>query len=632
MTFLARVVFALLVVASLSAFFVAQRLEGASAVVEGARIESVFSPNGDGRRDVGTVSFRVEEADDVTVDVVGGDGGRIRRLASTVALRPARRVELRWDGRADDGARARDGRYRVRVALRRAGRSVVVPAPIDLDTTAPRPVVELTRPGGVREAPRGPAIVVPGQPVEVAVRGASRVLPTRFEVWRTDTERPARVATFESEGGAPDRGTWDGMAGAAPAPVGTYLVVPTVEDRAGNRGSAPAELPPQPGEVPGHPGVTVRRLAVQPPLEPVRTGGPVEFLVDSRGASYRWNVRRVGGARRIRKGTGEPRRPLRLRAPGGVSGVYLLEVRNGRHSTRVPFLVQSPERAAILAVLPAISWLGTDAVDEDGDGLPDRLGSATSRVRFPRLLAGVDGSGLPAGFAAQTAPLLAFLDRARVRYDVTTDLALAASGDDPSPTDREGVLIGGPQRWVPRGLARRLRRYAERGGRVAVFGTETLRRGVTVDRRRGRLVRPTQPTATDVFGARLRPVRRLEEPAALVPLKDDPSLGLLEGTADLLGGFRVLEESVPQEGGRLRLLTGAGADFGPEADPDPATGEPRAPLPALTGSRLGRGVVIRVGLEEWGRRLQEDPGVQQVTRNIADILRRVRPRPRSPLR
>ncbi len=632
MTVFARVVFALLVAATLSAFFLAQRLESAPPSLDGARVTEFFSPNGDGRLDAETISFRVKEAGDVTVDVVGGDGGRVRRLATAIAARPSRPVELTWDGRTDEGGRARDGRYRVRVALRRSGRSVVVPAPFVLDTTPPRPVVVRARPQGGREAGRGPAIVLPGQPVELTVRRVSPLRRTQFEVWRTDAGEPARVAAFEAPREGSGRGTWDGLVGGQPAPVGTYLVVPTVEDRAGNRGSAPAQLPPQPGEVPGRPGVTVRRLAVQPPLEPVRAGERARFLVDSRGATYRWNLRRVGGARRIRKGSGRPGRPLDLRAPGGRSGVYLLEVRNGRHATRVPFLVQSPERAEILAVLPAISWLGSDPVDDDGDGLPDTLALATSRVRFPRPLAGADGSGLPEGFATQTAPLLALLDRARVRYDVTTDLALAASRSDPSPTDREGVLLAGPHRWIPRALAGRLRRYAERGGRVASFGTEALRRGVTVARRRGRLERPTQPTQTDVFGARLRPLRRLEDAAPLVPLEDEPRLGLLEGTADRLGAFRVLEESVPEPGGRLRLLAGAGRDPGPDAGLDPATGEPERAVPALTASRLGRGVVIRVGLAEWGPRLGEDAGVQQVTRNVADILRRVRPRPRSPLR
>jgi len=632
-TVLARVVFALLVAATFSAFFAAQRLKSAPPVVGAARVMKFFSPNGDGRRDVETISFRVKEADDATVDVVDDGGGRVRRLATGVAARPFRRVELTWDGRTDEGGRARDGRYRVRIALRRSGRSVTVPSPIELDTTAPRPVIVRARASGTPTAARGPAIVLPGRPVDVTVRRVSRYRRTQFAVFRTDRPGvPERVASFESRRKGSRRGTWDGLVAGAPAPVGTYLVVPTVEDRAGNRGSSPGELPPQPGTVPGRPGVTVRRLAVQPPLEPVRTGERAEFLVDSRGSTYRWNLRRVGGARPVRRGTGRPGRPLVVRAPGGVSGAYLLEVRTGRYATRVPLLVQSSERARILAVLPAITWLGTDGVDDDGDGFPDTLGQPTGSVRFPRPLAGEEGTGLPAGFAGQSAPLLAFLDRARIRYDVTTDLALAASERDPSPTDREGVLLAGPERWIPRRLATRLRRYAERGGRVASFGTGSLRRGVTVDARAGRLERPTEPTATDAFGARLEPLRRPDGPATLVPLEDDPRLGLLEGTGGALGPFAALEESVPAEGGRLRLAAALGQELGEAAPLDPATGAPRAPRPALTGSRLGRGVVVRVGVPDWAQRLGEDAGIQQVTRNVADILRRVRPRPRSSLR
>jgi hypothetical protein len=130
----------------------------------------------------------------------------------------------------------------------------------------------------------------------------------------------------------------------------------------------------------------------------------------------------------------------------------------------------------------------------------------------------------------------------------------------------------------------------------------------------------------------MRPVRRLARPVALVPLDDDPKLGLLEGTGASLPGFRILEESVASRGGRRALRAGVGEDRGDEAPIDPETGAPEAPRPALTGSRLRNGVVIRVGLGEWGRRLRDDADVQQITRNIADILRRVRPRPRSPLR
>jgi len=623
-TLLARAAFGLLVVATFSAFFVAQRLKSAPAVVDPGKIPRFFSPNGDGERDVANVSFRLRDADDVTVDVVDDDDGRVRRLAAGRAARPFKPVRLRWDGRTDDAARAPDGRYRLRVALRRAGRSVVVPTAIDLDTTPPRPRVVRVREPGRPAAAEGPAVVAPGRLVQVTVRGVSRYRRTRFAVWRTDRRPSREVATFESARKGSRRGTWDGMVEGRPADPGTYLIVPEVEDRAGNAGTAPAALPPEPGTVPGRPGVLVREIAVQPPFSPVRAGARVALFVDSRGRSYRWNLRRVGGPRRVRRGSSAPGRPLRLRVPGGVTGAYLLEVRSGAVSTRVPILVQSPERARILVVLPAIAWLGEDPVDDDGDGLPNDLtGGGDGRVRVPRPL-----TGLPARFALESAPLLVFLDRARVRYDLTTDLALADS-DDPSATDRQGVLLPEPLRYVTRALAGRLRRYIERGGRLAAFGSGSLRRGVTLARDGRQLSGATVPTATDAFGIRLSAPRRMADGAELTTLEDDPAAGLLEAFDGALGGFRTVEESEPS---RSRLVAALGQDRGDAAPLDPETGVRRPPAPALISVRLGRGLLIRVGLPEWGRRLGEDGDVQQITRNALDLLRRVRPRPRSPLR
>lgn len=622
MTLFARAVFVLLVGATFSAFFVAQRLKSAPPVVELARLTKFFSPNGDGRRDVNRISFTVKEADDVTVSVVGSDGGRVRRLATGGRALPFRPVRLVWDGRTDDGRVARDGLYRLRFALRRQGRSVVVQRAIELDTTAPRPVVLSVKPPIAGPVPGG---------FEVRVRGAGRRRAPRFAVLRTDVSPLRQVARFSGRKGS-RRAVWDGRVDGRPAPPGTYIVVPSVEDRAGNVGTAPAALPPEPGEVPGRPGITVRHITAQPPLRPVRAGERVEFLVDSRRRSYRWRVRRVGAARPVKKGSAAPGRPLIMRAPGGISGAYLLELRSGRYSTRVPFLVQAPKRARLLVVLPAITWLGLDRVDDDGDGLPNRLGTG-GPVKWPRVIDG-DG-GLPAGFTAAAAPLLVFLDRARIRYDLTTDLALADSRD-PRATDREGVVLAGALRWVPRELATRLRRYAADGGRVASFGTETLRRGVQVGATR--LTRPTQPTSTDPFGARLEPVRRARpdgdgrSPLPLAALADDRALGLLTGSDGTLGGFAVIEESgVRSESRRAKVLVALGQEVtDAERAEAEAKGElPRDPEPAFTATRLGKGLVVRVGLPEWLDHARSDAEVAQITRNIVDILRRVRPRLRS---
>jgi len=612
----ARVVFLALVGATFSAFFVAQRLKGEPAVVRVGQLTQYFSPNGDGRRDANEISVRVTEADEVTLSVVDADGDEVRRLRTAVPAEPYRPLRATWDGRTDAGARAPDGLYRVRVRMRHSGRSVDVQRAIRLDTTPPRPRIL-----GVEPAVTGPA---PGG-IAFTVRGTSRRAGTRFRVLRTGGARPVEVARFARRPGR-RRIRWDGWpAGTRP---GTFMVVAEVTDRAGNVGTAPAELPPQPGSVPGRPGVTVRALAVSPPLTPVRAGQRARFLVDARRRPYAWSVRRVGQRRIVARGRerrGEPR--LALRAPGGPSGAYLLQVRAGEATTRVPFLVQSPRRAPILVVLPAITWLGRDEVDDDRDGLPNTL-VAGGPVAYPRVFGG--GDGLPAGFAGEVAPLLAFLDRARLRYDVTTDIGLAARGvTDPRATDRPGVLLPGALRWVPDAVARRLRRYVGEGGRVAAFGVETLRRGVAMSRRR--LLRPTQPTAVDPFGARLAPVRRLPDDApGLEPLTERPGVGLLTGVGGTLRGFRVVEESLPPTGAGRRELVAVGVALsGRDLAEAEADGElPPEARPALTATRVGRGLVVRVGLPEWPSRL-DDPDVAQVTRNIADLLRGVRPRVRS---
>jgi hypothetical protein len=299
----------------------------------------------------------------------------------------------------------------------------------------------------------------------------------------------------------------------------------------------------------------------------------------------------------------------------------------------VPFLVQSQERAAVLVVVPAITWLGLDPVDDPPllDGIPDTLAAAGGgRVRWPRVFAGEDG--LPAGLTDQTAPLLMFLDRSRVRYDLTSDLDLALT-TSPRASDRKGVLLAGSQRWVTRPLARRLRRYVLDGGRLAAFGTETLRRGVTVRTNgaetAGELLRPTQPTPQDPFGATLEPLRRSGEPVAVQQLAGDFAYELLTGFDGTLEGFSSFEESPPpREGGRARVLAALGE---PPAEPAPDA-PPDAPLPeeryALTATRLGEGVVFRIGLPEWTGRLG-DPEVAQLTRNVVDLLRRKQPKPGS---
>ena len=118
-------VFAVLVIATFGAFFVAQRLKNAPPVLGQIGVPGFFSPNGDGRFDVTRLTFRVKETDDISVAVLDASGDPVRELLDGRHVAKGVLVRLKWDGRTDDRARAPDGRYRYRITLQRDRKSVV---------------------------------------------------------------------------------------------------------------------------------------------------------------------------------------------------------------------------------------------------------------------------------------------------------------------------------------------------------------------------------------------------------------------------------------------------------------------------------------------------------------------------
>ena len=272
---IAGVTFALLVCATFGAFFVTQRLKRTPPIIQGFKRSPITSPNADGRKDVARISFRIKHTDDVTVAIVDHDNGEVRTLVTAQRLDVGRRIHLVWDGRDDDGVRVPDGLYRARVGLRKQGRSVIVPASIRVDVTPPRPVVTSVNPD-IYPDRRARAITV-------RFSGPKRLAP-QFLVYRTDLKPIRVVRTFTGKAGSA-LAAWDGLlADGRPAGAGTYLIAVRVRDAAGNIGTGPALLPPRPGAVDGHPGVTVRFVAALPPLEPVPAGGADDVLRRRAGA------------------------------------------------------------------------------------------------------------------------------------------------------------------------------------------------------------------------------------------------------------------------------------------------------------------------------------------------------------
>jgi flagellar hook assembly protein FlgD len=567
--------FAVLVIATFGAFFVAQRLKNAPPVLSRLTVFPYFSPNGDGRYDVARVSFKVKKTDDVSVSVLDSSGDEVRELMGSRRVLSSELVRLKWDGRTDDGAHAPDGRYRYRITLQHEGRSVVPATSVRLDTTPPRPRVTSIGPSQAF----GPELLPNGGTAEVHLEA-----PGSKPVVRLFKTGPGPTRLVRQDDSLPDGAkvwTWDGKTPSGrPVSAGTYLVSIETRDQAGNRGLSPPlnrrGLPASSygAKLPGHGGITVRYLGVRPPNVATPAGDPVEFFVDARRKPWTWSVRRVGS------GTATPSRRktsarVRLHAPGRESGVYLMQARTATHTSSVPFAVQSAKRHRILVVLPVMTWQGRNSLDDDGDGLPNLLDNGVGAKLF-RVYA---GDGLPADFATRDAPLLAWLDRRGHRYDITTDVALAANRG-PRLEDHRGVILTSDARWLPRALQQRLRRYVRGGGRVASFGVDSLRRQVSLTGR-GRMVDPTPAATTDVFGVRLRRLVRLPKPTNLVEASDN--IDFFGGTPGAFGPFSLVQETE---------LTAA------EAEASAVTENPQTGRPVIAAQREGKGLVLRFGAPE----------------------------------
>lgn len=604
--------FVALVLATVGAFFVAQDLKTGPSIVQRITVYPFFSPNGDGRYDGARLNFRLRETDDVTVEVVDADGDAVATILDERIARYTP-TQVRWRGGDGEGGRAPDGLYRYRITLRGQGRSLVYPRSFRLDTTPPRPrVVGI----GPTRDPRPQPELFPnaeGQPIRVAFEATGR--QPRILLFKTGPGRlrPA-MAPVELPQGATSW-EWDGTVGGRRVSPGTYLAVVEVRDQAGNIGtSVPLRrngLPLTTYGLPlqGRGGITVRYLGVAPPIEPTRAGERGEFFVDARQQRYTWNLRRVGGPPEpIRRGRGTRAR-LRITAPSGAGGVYLLELRTRTRSVRVPWVVR-PQRPRLgtaaaprgaLVVLPVGTWQGRNPVDDDGDGLADLLDRGLP-VRLRRVLVG-DGSGLPQGFAKTEAPLLAHLDRTGRRYDVTTDVALAA-GNGPQLVDGyKGVIAPGDTRWLDPRVGRALRAFVRRGGTLAIFGSQSLLREARLTPR-ARLIEPTAAAPTDLFGVRLGAVARPPDgPVTLTEFQDE--IDLFEGTTGEFPGLTVLEEVVA-DGEQSERVAAAVTPGG------------RA---VVSAARFGKGLVIRSGLPELPSRLSTDPQLAQIVRNTWTLLR-----------
>ena len=612
---LVRAVFAVLAVATIAAFFITQQLKGEFPLITRfAAKPTNFSPNGDGYRDRIEVGFNLTEPAQVTFSVVDSEGNEVRRIVDEKRLAGDVKYRFRWDGTDEAGEPVPDGTYRMRVVRRSESRVINSFKEIKVDRQPPR--VELVSAEPPVIAPRAP-----GQKPTVTLRyaGPANRAP-EFRVFRTDDgPEPYVVRRFRgipAPGRAKTRsGVWDGrvIAGAGvrrgaglgpdrspgftvPAPDGDYAFTVTVRDRAGNPAVAPAAVPSA-GLAGAGTGVSASTFTLRGPLEVLAPGDVARLEVGPIDRSFGFVLSRFGDTKALRRGErlgGE----LRVGVPKDARpGLYLVRVRAGRQRAVWPVAVgdPSPGRRLPLLVLPALTWQGLNPVDDDADGFADTLADSRA-VRLDRPFA----RGAPR-FGSEVAPLVRWLDREKLRYNVTTDISLAR-GRPPILGDASGVAFAGSELWLPREFLTRMRRYVTEGGRVASFGADSFRRSVElvegVEARN-----PSRPRRQNAFGERTSLVETT--PAPLGVFED--GLGLFEGLSEFIGDFSAFEVSRGLVG-EAEALTTAGRDPGE---------------PAFMGYELGSGLVVRTGTPQWNRELSEEAlsiEVPQVTKRIWRLL------------
>lgn len=601
------IAFATLVAATAAAFFITQHLKVTAPLVAGfpAPFPDVINPvsgrtctvTAPDRKRVRVsyrrtkVSFYLQHrADDVDVWVTGADGVKVRGLATDRHMGIKHRVAFVWNGREDDGRFAPDGSYYFWVALVHQGRTVEIsnasgPEPVKIKTNPPVPVVTSVT----------PQLVSPDPNAKVAIHYAgTENRAITIELYRTDPPgKPRLVKQFTTPFNT-HSAIWDGLIDHRPAPAGTYLVGISMTDAACNLGTFPKRIPPARGSTP-HAGVTIEYLTAEPPLEPVAAGSNASVVVYSARTSYQWSLARAGARKPVATGTGASpaishTSALRVPLPQTRAALYALTLSSGPYRTTVPLEAHATRPARVLVVLPALTWQGLDPVDDTGDGLPDTL-AGDQPITLARPL--VDG--LPAGFADEWG-LLSYLSSSHHAYDLTTDLGLFF-GTGPTLAGHSLVILAGSEQWLPGAVAAALRGYVKKGGHVLSLGAGSLLRTVTIAG--GKALDPSPPSTTDVLGAR---------PGALVSHNSQPiavisdALGIFP--AGSLGGFASYQP-IQSVAAPARVVSEAGVS---------------SSAPSIVGYRLGRGVVVDVGLSGFGSRLAGDAAARKLVGRLWTVL------------
>ena len=298
----------LLLGATAAAFAVTERLKLERSPITGTKVDRVFSPVCECARDVAVISVVLRRPETVTVDVLDSGGESVRTLVRE-RREPKGRVSYTWDGRDNADRVVAEGVYRPRVQLERNGRTIVLPNPIRVDTTAPRIRV-------VRMVPR--VFSPDGDGHEDRVTASYSIDERARAMMLVDGQRRV-LGKFPQKKG---KLVWFGRVDGRSVRPGTYEIRLRAVDRAGNRSARSRAFP-----------VRVRYVELSRDRIEVVAGKRFSVRVRTDAPSYRWLF---AGER----GAGQ-RQVLILRAPE-TPGDYILYVLVGGRADRAEVVVSEP--------------------------------------------------------------------------------------------------------------------------------------------------------------------------------------------------------------------------------------------------------------------------------------------------
>ena len=260
-----------LLAATAAAFGVAERLKLGRSPVTAPRFDRLLAPTCRCETARARLSLTLRRPDTLDASIVDSAGEHVRLLVKDSARRRGATTFV-WDGRDDRGQVAPDGLYRLKIALERSDRTIVVPTPIRVDGKPPRIAL-------VSAAPR-----------TLSPDGDGRADRVLFTYWASEESYPVvRVDGQVAVRGklrpaGRGRVRWRGRIEGRFADPGVYGTSLEAVDAAGNRSGPTRVL-----------SLRIRYIELVRSRLRVRAGGALRLPVDTDAASYRWQLVRKGG-------------------------------------------------------------------------------------------------------------------------------------------------------------------------------------------------------------------------------------------------------------------------------------------------------------------------------------------------